>query len=480
MVEERKPDLHLVRLDCEIEEPGEVAVEGAGLEDPLGGLLVEEGPEDWGWEEEEEDAHEAFDVFDDGGGVVGFGAVEPMRRMGSPFAEFDGIEDDAADFGEDVALRGLVVVGFAAEPEDEEGAHHEDGGDGEGERVGVVDAEVRARDGGEEGADVHGEVVHGEEVALHALLHGPVRKRVLDLVPAKGRPARFDPPSAKRNQPQRCRCRPKQRTPLRRIRLRESRERHHPIPQTVHHREVQNCPVLALQKFQIPNPKNQFTIKGLETLNEHRTRERGCAHQNAVAEECADDGGGVARDDEEVDELGGFVLAEAQVLHQVEREDGLHPVEAEALAELVPYQVLDAPRKRTRRLRIHPALLHPRQALLVPTRPQGRVRAILLLCVRHLQLPHNPRPPASKLPCPRHHIPLPRVSSHGLRAEGNNLNVETKSHLHDRVVVIKGSSSGRRLADSRVHVEVASPQEHDSDARWVTVDASGRVFFWKR
>jgi hypothetical protein len=131
--------LHLVRLNCEIEEPGEVAVEGAFLEHPFGGLLVEESPEDWGWEEEEEDVHESFDIFDDGG-VVGFGTVEPMYRL--RFAEFDGIEDDAFDFGEDVAMWGLVVVGFAAEPEDEKGAHHEDSGDGECERVGVVDAEA--------------------------------------------------------------------------------------------------------------------------------------------------------------------------------------------------------------------------------------------------------------------------------------------------------------------------------------------------
>jgi hypothetical protein len=121
----RKHDLHLVRLNCDIEEPGEVVVEGAFLEHPLGGLLVEENLEDWGWEDEDEDedVHEGFDVFDDGG-VVGFGAVQPMRRL--RFTEFGGAEDDAFDFGEDVALWGLVVVGFAAEPEDEEGAHHEE------------------------------------------------------------------------------------------------------------------------------------------------------------------------------------------------------------------------------------------------------------------------------------------------------------------------------------------------------------------
>jgi len=130
-------------------------------------------------------------------------------------------------------LRRLVVVRLPAGPEDEHRSHHEHCGDGEGERVRVVDTEVGSCDGGEEGADVDGEVVEGEELALHAILQRPVGERELDLVASERRSAGLDSARAEGDQTQGGGGGPEERVARAGIRRRECRERHHPIPQAV-------------------------------------------------------------------------------------------------------------------------------------------------------------------------------------------------------------------------------------------------------
>lgn len=66
----------------------------------------------------------------------------------------------------------------------------------------------------------------------------------------------------------------------------------------------------------------------------------------AITDEGAQDRGGIARDNKEVHEFCGFVLAQPEMLHQVKRKDCLHSIEGESLAKFVPYQILDTPRKR--------------------------------------------------------------------------------------------------------------------------------------
>jgi hypothetical protein len=136
------------------------------------------------------------------------------------------------------------------------------------------------------------------------------------------------------------------------------------------------------------------------------------AYPVAIANEGAQERRGVASNNEEVHELRGLVLAQPQVLHQVERQDRPHAIEREPLAELVPHEELDAPGKRskvtlTRRLRI------PTQQVSILVH-RNVVPAPLHRIVRHHDdlKPHQSQPSAPcRTPIRRHY----KAKNHRMR-----------------------------------------------------------------